>query len=266
MHALAFRRRCKRLLARCKEETNLFMFDILNFFSFLHSCNNNFTNVRHLPSGLHWNATCASLRRAALQRRCGKRRRRRVVVAIRRWRVIIHFFIFFILCICFFLLVSKNFIVICILCDDLLSHTLSFHSLTHSLTHSLCITKCSVVGASGRALRVRRIAPFDSATQLGQGDDANAMISTAWRLVTPPNGAQRRRRHVAPMPSRVASIACSLGQTVAPGAVLYELESMKMRTTVRALDRGRVVRVDAVVGQVVPAGGLVVELELDEQK
>ena len=66
---------------------------------------------------------------------------------------------------------------------------------------------------------------------------------------------------VAPMPAKVVRIAVAVGDAVAEGQTLVVLESMKMELGVTAPRDGRVAKVGAIVGVIVPAGTLLVELE-----
>ncbi|MEO6462196.1 MAG: biotin/lipoyl-containing protein [Candidatus Eisenbacteria bacterium] len=66
---------------------------------------------------------------------------------------------------------------------------------------------------------------------------------------------------VAPMPAKVVRIAVAPGDAVTEGQTLVVLESMKMELAVTAPRAGRVAKVDAVVGVIVPAGTVLVELE-----
>jgi biotin carboxyl carrier protein len=67
----------------------------------------------------------------------------------------------------------------------------------------------------------------------------------------------------APMPAKVVKLACAPGDDVAEGQTLVVLESMKMELALHAPRAGRVRRVGAevVVGNIVPAGTELVELE-----
>ena len=68
---------------------------------------------------------------------------------------------------------------------------------------------------------------------------------------------------VAPMPAKVVRIAVKAGDAVEEGQTLVVLESMKMELGVTAPRAGTVKRVgaDVVVGNIVPAGTALVELE-----
>jgi acetyl/propionyl-CoA carboxylase alpha subunit len=66
---------------------------------------------------------------------------------------------------------------------------------------------------------------------------------------------------VAPMPAKVVRIAVAKGDLVEDGQTLVVLESMKMELGVTAPRAGRVMKVDAEIGAIVPAGAVLVELE-----
>lgn len=66
---------------------------------------------------------------------------------------------------------------------------------------------------------------------------------------------------VAPMPAKVVRITVAAGDAVTEGQTLVVLESMKMELGVTAPRAGRVAKVDAVVGVIVPAGTVLIELE-----
>ena len=65
----------------------------------------------------------------------------------------------------------------------------------------------------------------------------------------------------APMPAKVVRIAVAPGDAVTEGQTLVVLESMKMELGVTAPRDGRVRKVGAVLGVIVPAGTALVELE-----
>lgn len=69
--------------------------------------------------------------------------------------------------------------------------------------------------------------------------------------------------HAAPMTGQVVSLAVTEGLTVSPGHELFQLESMKMITTVRATESGLVRRVLKKPGDAVKSGEPVVELARD---
>ena len=66
---------------------------------------------------------------------------------------------------------------------------------------------------------------------------------------------------VAPMPAKVVRIAVKPGDDVEDGQTLVVLESMKMELGVTAPRAGRVMKVGAEIGAIVPAGAVLVELE-----
>jgi biotin carboxyl carrier protein len=66
---------------------------------------------------------------------------------------------------------------------------------------------------------------------------------------------------VAPMPAKVVRIAVAKGDLVEDGQTLVVLESMKMELGVTAPRAGRIMKIDAEVGAIVPAGAVLVELE-----
>jgi len=66
---------------------------------------------------------------------------------------------------------------------------------------------------------------------------------------------------VAPMPAKVVRITVSKGDTVEDGQTLVVLESMKMELGVTAPRAGKVQKIGAEVGAIVPAGAVLVELE-----
>jgi biotin carboxyl carrier protein len=66
---------------------------------------------------------------------------------------------------------------------------------------------------------------------------------------------------VAPMPAKVVRITVAKGDTVEDGQTLVVLESMKMELGVTAPRAGRVMKIGAEVGAIVPAGAVLVELE-----
>jgi biotin carboxyl carrier protein len=63
------------------------------------------------------------------------------------------------------------------------------------------------------------------------------------------------------MPAKVVRIAVAKGDLVEDGQTLVVLESMKMELGVTAPRAGRVMKVDAEIGAIVPAGAVLVELE-----
>ena len=66
---------------------------------------------------------------------------------------------------------------------------------------------------------------------------------------------------VAPMPAKVVRIAVKEGDAVEDGQTLVVLESMKMELGVTAPRSGKVQKIGAEVGAIVPAGTVLVELE-----
>ena len=66
---------------------------------------------------------------------------------------------------------------------------------------------------------------------------------------------------VAPMPAKVVRISVKPGDTVEDGQTLVVLESMKMELGVTAPRSGKVQKIGAEVGAIVPAGAVLVELE-----
>ena len=67
----------------------------------------------------------------------------------------------------------------------------------------------------------------------------------------------------APMPGVVTKVMVVVGDDVTKGQPLLALEAMKMEHLIRAPREGRVKRVSASPGQMVPAGAALVELEAD---
>jgi biotin carboxyl carrier protein len=63
------------------------------------------------------------------------------------------------------------------------------------------------------------------------------------------------------MPAKVVRITVSKGDTVEDGQTLVVLESMKMELGVTAPRAGKVQKIGAEVGAIVPAGAVLVELE-----
>lgn len=66
---------------------------------------------------------------------------------------------------------------------------------------------------------------------------------------------------VAPMPAKVVRLNVKPGDAVEDGQTLVVLESMKMELGVTAPRSGKVQKVGAEVGAIVPAGAVLVELE-----
>ena len=66
---------------------------------------------------------------------------------------------------------------------------------------------------------------------------------------------------VAPMPAKVVRITVAKGDNVEDGQTLVVLESMKMELGVTAPRAGKVQKIGAEVGAIVPAGAVLVELE-----
>jgi acetyl/propionyl-CoA carboxylase alpha subunit len=69
----------------------------------------------------------------------------------------------------------------------------------------------------------------------------------------------------APMPGIVAEVRARLGDTVEAGAPLVVIESMKLFQTLLAPRAGRIARIDAVPGQSVAAGHVLLGLEPDPE-
>jgi len=65
----------------------------------------------------------------------------------------------------------------------------------------------------------------------------------------------------APMQSTVVKVAVSVGDTVAEGDLVIVLEAMKMEQPMNAHKAGTVKSITAVVGETVPAGTVLLELE-----
>ena len=68
----------------------------------------------------------------------------------------------------------------------------------------------------------------------------------------------------APMPGRVVTVQCEVGQHVAPGQPLLVLEAMKMEYTLQARVHGTVSKVLFAVGDMVDAEVPLVEITPDE--
>jgi acetyl-CoA/propionyl-CoA carboxylase biotin carboxyl carrier protein len=65
----------------------------------------------------------------------------------------------------------------------------------------------------------------------------------------------------APMQSTVVKVAVSVGDTVAEGDLVIVLEAMKMEQPMNAHKAGTIKSISAVVGETVPAGTVLLELE-----
>ncbi len=92
--------------------------------------------------------------------------------------------------------------------------------------------------------------------------DSERHVVEAERAGGGDKGAEGDDALVAPMPAKVVRIAVAAGDTVEAGQTLLVLESMKMELGVTSPRAGRVERVGAgvVVGAIVPAGTVLVEL------